>query len=45
MYDTAKELGIPFMACSSVPLAQRVPALELKPGAEPTTAIIPSPSR
>lgn len=29
MYDTAKRLGIPFMAGSSVPLAQRKPALEL----------------
>jgi hypothetical protein len=29
MTDTATELGIPFMAGSSVPLAQRVPAFEL----------------
>lgn len=29
MYDTAQELHIPFMAGSSVPLAHRVPALEL----------------
>lgn len=29
MYDTAKRLGIPFMAGSSVPLAQRKPAFEL----------------
>jgi hypothetical protein len=29
MYDTAKELGIPLMAGSSVPLAERRPKLEL----------------
>ena len=29
MYDTARELKIPFMAGSSVPLAQRCPPLEL----------------
>jgi len=34
MYDTAKEHGIPFMAGSSVPLAERRPALELPAGAE-----------
>jgi hypothetical protein len=39
MYDTARELGIPFMAGSSVPLAQRVPALDLKPGAEIVEAV------
>lgn len=32
MYQTAKQLGIPFMAGSSVPLATRRPALELPPG-------------
>lgn len=32
MYDTARQHGIPFLAGSSVPLAQRIPALELKPG-------------
>jgi hypothetical protein len=32
MYDTARRLGIPLMAGSSVPLAQRRPALELPPG-------------
>lgn len=34
MYDTAKELGIPLMAGSSVPLAQRVPPLEVPANAE-----------
>ena len=34
MYDTAKKLGIPLMAGSSVPLAQRLPTLELPVGAE-----------
>jgi hypothetical protein len=39
MVDTAKELGIPFMAGSSVPLAQRVPPLELQPGVEIAEAV------
>jgi hypothetical protein len=39
MYDTAKKLSIPFMAGSSVPLAQRVPALELPAGAEIVEAV------
>jgi hypothetical protein len=33
MYDTARQLGIPLMAGSSVPLAERRPALELPAGA------------
>jgi hypothetical protein len=32
MYDQAKKLGIPLMAGSSVPLAQRVPPLEIPAG-------------
>lgn len=39
MYDTTKRLGIPFLAGSSVPLAQRIPALELPASAEITEAI------
>ncbi len=39
MYDTAQQLGIPFMAGSSVPLAQRIPPLELPPQAEITEAV------
>lgn len=39
MYDTAQELGIPLMAGSSVPLAQRQPNLELPPGCEITEAV------
>jgi hypothetical protein len=34
MYDTCQELRIPFMAGSSVPLAQRRPALEIPNGAQ-----------
>ena len=33
MYDTAQELGIPLMAGSSVPLAQRRPPMEIRSGA------------
>lgn len=39
MVETARELGIPFMAGSSVPLAQRIPMLELAPGAEIAEAV------
>ncbi len=39
MYDTARELNIPLMAGSSVPLAQRVPPLELPAGAKITEAV------
>jgi len=39
MVDTAKELGIPFLAGSSVPLAQRVPPLELESGTEIVEAV------
>ncbi|HZU38136.1 MAG TPA: hypothetical protein VFA18_19595, partial [Gemmataceae bacterium] len=39
MVDTARELGIPFLAGSSVPLAQRIPPLELEPGAEIVEAV------
>jgi hypothetical protein len=34
MYDVTRKLGIPFMAGSSVPLAQRIPALEVPAGTE-----------
>lgn len=39
MYDTARELKMPFMAGSSVPLAERRPPLELPAGAEIEDAI------
>ncbi|MBL9215435.1 MAG: hypothetical protein JNG83_08170 [Opitutaceae bacterium] len=39
MYETATRLGIPFMAGSSVPLAQRIPPLELPTGGEMLEAI------
>jgi hypothetical protein len=39
MVDTARRLKVPFMAGSSVPLAQRRPPLELPPGAEIREAV------
>ena len=39
MYDTVREFGIPFMAGSSVPLAQRTPDWELPQNAEIEEAV------
>jgi len=39
MYDEARELGIPLMAGSSVPLAQRVPSIDISPGSQIEEAI------
>ena len=39
MYRTAQQLGIPLMAGSSVPLAERRPSLELDPGVEIEEAV------
>lgn len=39
MYDTARERKIPFLAGSSVPLAWRMPQLELERGVEIETAL------
>ncbi|MBM4002790.1 MAG: hypothetical protein FJ295_05800 [Planctomycetes bacterium] len=39
MYDTARELEIPFLAGSSVPLAERRPPLELPAGSEIEEAV------
>src|SRR5215470_14558525 len=39
MYDTARQMQIPLMAGSSVPLAQRRPSLELPAGAKITEAV------
>jgi hypothetical protein len=39
MYDQAQSLGIPLMAGSSVPLAQRVPPIEVPPGAQIEEAV------
>src|SRR4051812_41408462 len=33
MYDTSRRLGLPLMAGSSVPLAERIPAWEMPAGA------------
>jgi hypothetical protein len=39
MYDTAKEMNLPFMAGSSVPLAQRKPDVTIEPGTELVEAL------
>src|SRR5207249_3835737 len=39
MYDEARELGIPLMAGSSVPLAQRLPPLEIPAGSQIEEAV------
>jgi hypothetical protein len=39
MYDTARQMKIPFMAGSSVPLAQRRPPVEIPRGARITEAV------
>jgi hypothetical protein len=39
MYDEARQLGIPLMAGSSVPLAQRVPPIEVPAGARIEEAV------
>ncbi|HSG71615.1 MAG TPA: hypothetical protein VLA12_14435 [Planctomycetaceae bacterium] len=39
MYDTAREIGLPFMAGSSVPLAQRKPDVTIEPGTELVEAL------
>lgn len=39
MYDTAREHKMPLMAGSSVPLAQRIPPLELPPGSKIEEAV------
>lgn len=39
MYDTARSMGIPFMAGSSVPLAERRPPLEIPSGTAITEAV------
>lgn len=39
MYDTAKSMAMPFMAGSSVPLAQRIPPLEIPQGSKIVEAV------
>jgi hypothetical protein len=39
MYDEARQLGIPLMAGSSVPLAYRVPPLDVPPGSQVEEAV------
>ena len=39
MYDTARKLGIPLMAGSSVPLAQRIPPVEIPRGSRIREAV------
>ncbi len=39
MYDTARELNVPFMAGSSIPCLWRHPAVEMKQGARATEAV------
>lgn len=39
MYDAARQMKIPLMAGSSVPLAQRVPPCEIPPGAKVVEAV------
>lgn len=39
MYRTARQLGIPLMAGSSVPLAQRIPMVEIPPGSRIREAV------
>ena len=40
MYDTAKQLGIPLMAGSSVPFSQRIPPLEIPAGTQFSDALM-----
>ena len=40
MYDTARQLGMPLMAGSSVPFSQRIPPLEIPAGAEISEALM-----
>jgi len=40
MYDTARRLNMPLLAGSSVPLAQRRPAVEIPPGSRVESALV-----